>query len=29
MDGEIEVKVNYGWLHSKGHAKMYACAKYH
>ena len=26
MDCEIEVKVKYGWLHSRGHAKMYACA---
>ena len=27
MDCEIEVKVKYGWLHSRGHAKMYACTK--
>ena len=25
MDCEIEVKVKYGWLHLRGHAKMYAC----
>ena len=24
MDSEIEIKVKYGWLHSRGHAKMYA-----
>ena len=29
MDCEIKVKVKYGWLHSRGHAKMYACTKYH
>ena len=29
MDSEIEVKVKYGWLHWRGHAKMYASAKYH
>ena len=29
MDCEIEVKVKYGWLHSRSHAKMYAWAKYH
>ena len=29
MDCEIEVKVKHAWLHSRGHAKMYACAKYH
>ena len=29
MDCEIEVKVKYGWLHSRGHAKIYAYAKYH
>ena len=28
MDSEIEVKVKYGWLYSRGHAKMYACTKY-
>ena len=27
MDYETEVMVKYGWLHSRGHAKMYACAK--
>ena len=29
MGCEIKVKVKYGWLHSRGHAKMYACTKYH
>ena len=29
MDWKIEVKVKYRWLHSRCHAKMYACAKYH
>ena len=29
MDSEIEVKVKYEWLHSSGHAKMYAYTKYH
>ena len=29
MDLEIKVEVKYGWLHSRRHAKMYACAKYH
>ena len=28
MDCETEVKVKYGWLYSRGHAKMYACTKY-
>ena len=28
MDCEIKVKVKYGWLHSRGHANMYACTKY-
>ena len=28
MDCEINVKVKYGWLHSRGHANMYACTKY-
>ena len=28
MDCEIKVKVKYGWLHSRGHANMYACSKY-
>ena len=29
MDREIEFVVKYGWLHSRGHAKMYVNAKYH
>ena len=29
MDYEIEVKIKYEWLHSRGHAKMYACTKYY
>ena len=29
MDCEIEVKIKYGWLHSRDHAKMYAYTKYH
>ena len=29
MDHEIQVKVKNGWLNSRGHAKLYASAKYH
>ena len=29
VDCEIEVEVKYGWLHSRGHAKMYKSANYH
>ena len=29
MDCEIKVKVKYGWLHSRGHAKMYTADPIH
>ena len=28
MEREIQGKVKYGWLHSRGHAKMKACVNY-